>query len=100
MTILAKRLKEARLNAKLTQERLGILAGIDEASASSRMNHYEKGKHAPDYSIVKKIAEVLGVPASYFYVEDDELAGLILIFTKLPKEEREKAIGIVKSFLG
>lgn len=100
MTILAKRLKEARLNAKLTQERLGVLAGIDEASASSRMNHYEKGKHAPDYSIVKKIAEVLNIPASYFYVEDDELAKLIIIFTKLPKEDREKAFNIVKSFIG
>ncbi|HGU4535105.1 TPA: XRE family transcriptional regulator, partial [Escherichia coli] len=34
------RLKKARLNAGLTQEQLGILVGIDECSASARMNQY------------------------------------------------------------
>ncbi|MBI0440159.1 transcriptional regulator, partial [Dickeya dianthicola] len=28
-------------------ERLGILAGIDEAMASARMNQYERGIHTP-----------------------------------------------------
>ena len=32
--MLIKRLKEARLRAGLSQEKLGVLAGIDEASAS------------------------------------------------------------------
>lgn len=48
------RLKKARLNAGLTQEQLGILVGIDECSASARMNQYEKGKHMPDFSLTKK----------------------------------------------
>ena len=39
---IAKRLKKSRLNAKLSQKKLGILAGIDEFSSSARMNQYEK----------------------------------------------------------
>lgn len=47
--MLITRLKEARRRAGLTQEKLGILAGLDEASASTRINQYEKGKHSPNF---------------------------------------------------
>ena len=72
-----KRLKEARKAAKYTQEQLGIEAGIDEGSSSARMNQYEKGTHAPDFTMVKSIAKVLNIPTAYFYCEEDELAQLI-----------------------
>ncbi len=72
-----KRLKEARKASKYTQEQLGIEAGIDEGSASARMNQYENGIHAPDFSMVKSIAKVLSIPTAYFYCEEDELAELI-----------------------
>ncbi|HGH8161022.1 TPA: helix-turn-helix domain-containing protein, partial [Vibrio cholerae] len=39
------RLKEARKKAKLSQKALGVRIGMDESSASPRMNQYEKGKH-------------------------------------------------------
>ncbi len=42
-----KRLKEARKAMGLSQEKLGIKAGIDEFSASARMNQYEKGSTYP-----------------------------------------------------
>lgn len=64
----------------LSQERLGILAGIDESSASARMNQYETGKYSPDFLMAKKIAEVLDVPATYFYTEDDLMAEMVLKF--------------------
>lgn len=38
-----KRLKEARLEAGLSQKRLGIAAGVDEFVVSARMNQYETG---------------------------------------------------------
>lgn len=75
-----KRLKEARKAMGLSQEKLGIMAGIDEMSASARMNQYEKGKHVPDYDMASRIAKVLNVPVAYFYAEDDELAKAILNF--------------------
>ncbi|MBL4941910.1 MAG: helix-turn-helix transcriptional regulator [Colwellia sp.] len=76
-----KRLKEARKAAKLTQESLGIKAGIDESSASARMNQYEKGTHAPDFTMVKSISTVLNIPTAYFYSEEDDLAEIILGFS-------------------
>ena len=74
---LPKRLKEARQSAGLSQKELGVKAGIDEFSASARMNQYETGKHTPDFLILKKIAKVLNVPTAYFYAEDDDLAEMI-----------------------
>ena len=80
--MLPHRLKEARLRAGLSQERLGILAGIDEATASARMNQYELGTHSPDFSLACKFAEVLKVPASYFYTVEDDLAEIVLEYSR------------------
>ena len=79
-SVVAKRLKEARTRACLSQKQLGIKAGMDEFSASARVNQYERGKHTPDYSTVERIARVLKVPTPYFYAREDELAKLILTF--------------------
>ncbi|ELW1647087.1 helix-turn-helix transcriptional regulator [Enterobacter oligotrophicus] len=87
--MLIKRLKEARLRAGLSQEKLGILAGIDEASASARMNQYERGKHAPDYEMANRLAKVLQVPVSYFYTQEDDLAQMILKWSELSESERK-----------
>jgi transcriptional regulator with XRE-family HTH domain len=85
---LCKRLKEARKLANLSQKKLGIAAGMDEFSASSRMNHYELGRHTPDYSTLKRIAKVLKLPIAYFYADSDELAQWIKTFSQLKKSER------------
>jgi transcriptional regulator with XRE-family HTH domain len=89
---LCKRLKEARSAAKLSQKKLGIAAGMDEFSASARMNHYEKGRHTPDYSMLKRIALVLKLPVAFFYADSDELAHWIVLFTHLKKSERSKML--------
>lgn len=85
---LSKRLKEARLAAKLSQKTLGMAAGIDEFSASARMNHYEQARHAPDYSLLKRIASVLKVPVAYFYAESDELAQWIKLYNQIKRAKR------------
>jgi transcriptional regulator with XRE-family HTH domain len=86
------RLKQARVAAGITQEKLGVAAGIDEASASARMNQYEKGTHAPNYEMSEKFAKVLGVPVEYLYARNDDVASLLLSFHKLDKEGRAKAL--------
>lgn len=93
--MLTKRLKEARLRAGLSQEKLGILAGIDEASASARMNQYEKGKHTPDFEMACKLAKVLDIPESYLYTKDDLMAELILKFSNVSKENKIEIINNV-----
>lgn len=92
MSVLARRLKEARLRKELSQERLGVLAGIDEASASARMNQYERGKHSPDWLTVERLAAVLGVPVAYFYVVEDDMAEMLLRFNGLTAPERQSVL--------
>lgn len=79
---IGKRLKERRLFANLTQEKLGVLAGIEEFTARARINQYEHNTHVPGYPIVKKIANALKIPTPYFYAEEDDLAEYILNFKK------------------
>lgn len=86
------RLKEARKKAKLSQKALGVRIGMDEGSASPRMNQYEKGRHTPDVQTLKLIANELGVPLNYFFCEDDESAELACLISELSSEDRKKLI--------
>ena len=95
MDLLATRLKEARTRAKLSQERLGILAGIDEMSASARMNQYERGKHVPDFGTISRIAAVLNVPTAYFYAKEDEVAELLIRFHRLSRTDQAKVLSLL-----
>ncbi|ACS86987.1 MULTISPECIES: helix-turn-helix transcriptional regulator [Enterobacterales] len=76
--MIPKRLKAARLRANLTQEKLGVLAGIEEATAYSRLSHYENGTHKPTFELACEFARVLNVPECYFYIVDDEFAEDVL----------------------
>ncbi|ELT1236943.1 helix-turn-helix transcriptional regulator [Salmonella enterica] len=97
--MLIKRLKEARLRAGLSQEKLGVLAGIDEASASARMNQYERGKHTPDFDMVCKLAKILNVPESYFYTIDDNMAEIMLKINNMSYDSKEELLKIMDRLL-
>jgi len=88
MSVFSMRLKEARKEAGLSQEKLGVLAGIDEASASARMNHYERDKHEPDFSMVERLAKVLNVPEAYFYAKDEDVAQIIIQVHRMDKSQK------------
>lgn len=83
--MIGKRLRIARVNADLTQTELGVRAGLDEESASSRISSYENEIHSPDFSLVCKFATVLDVPEAYFYAVDDDLATVILQYYQYKK---------------
>ena len=87
--IFPKRLKQARLRSGLTQEQLGIQAGIDEFSASTRVNQYEKGRHAPGIQTSQRLAKALLVPTSFLYEEDELLAGILAIAGRMSKEKKK-----------
>ncbi|EKO3502079.1 helix-turn-helix domain-containing protein [Vibrio fluvialis] len=91
------RLKMARKKAGVTQKNLGVMIGMDEGSASGRMNHYEKGRHTPDISTLKKMAEALGVPLNYFFCEDDDSAELVCLIAKLNEIDKKSLIQYIKS---
>jgi len=54
------------------------MAGIEEATAYSRMSHYENGTHRPSFETVCAFAKVLNVPECYFYTVDDSFAEALL----------------------
>lgn len=93
---LCKRLKEARLAANFSQKKLGIEAGMDQFSASARMNHYEIGRHTPDYSTLKRIATILELPVAYFYAESDEEAEMVKLFGRLNRAEQTEILQKLK----
>ena len=82
------RLKAARKKAKITQKDLGVKIGMEESSASGRMNHYEKGRHVPDIGTLSRMAEELGVPLNYFFCKDEITAKLSCLIDKLSDEEK------------
>jgi transcriptional regulator with XRE-family HTH domain len=88
-------LREARLARGISQDRLGVLAGLDEATASARISRYESGKHAPPFSFVERLAELLGVPTPYFYAATDPLAAWILVFDQTSAAQREAALDLL-----
>jgi len=90
-----RRLKHARVQRDLSQRSLGIAAGIDVASASARMNQYERGKHVPDYDTLCQLALVLDVPVPYFYANDTE-AELLLDMASLSNDQQSLVRGLVK----
>ena len=83
------RLKAARLAAGLTQQQLGMRLGMEQNTASFRMNQYEKGKHAPDYPTMQRIALELGFPVAYFYCDDDQQAEILRLIARMPIAQQE-----------
>ena len=92
VSVVAKRLKEARLRAGISQKQLGIRAGIDEFSASPRINQYEQGKHTPGFSTVERLAKVLKVPTPFLYTRDDDLAEWILAHRSISQQEKQRVL--------
>jgi len=93
------RLKDARKKASLSQKALGVRIGMDESSASARMNQYEKGRHTPDVKTLKLIADELGVPLSYFFCEDEVSAELVVNLNKLSQSDKQKVLELTAQLL-
>jgi transcriptional regulator with XRE-family HTH domain len=95
--IFCQRLKAARLSKCLSQKSLGILAGIDEFVASTRINRYEKGVHQANIEIAQQLATALEVPLAYFYMVDDQLAELTLSWGKLSDLDKTELLAQAKA---
>lgn len=67
-------------------------------SASTRMNRYELAKRVPDFALVERLAAVLEVPPAYLFAKDDDLADLILLFSKLDSSQKEDVSALLKSW--
>lgn len=74
---------------------LGVRIGMDESSASPRMNQYEKGKHTPDVHTLKLIADELGVPLNYFFCEDELSANIAIAIGRLSKVQKLHMLEVI-----
>jgi len=74
-----KRLKEARQQSKISQEKLAEMIGLDGMNIRSRLSNYEVGRFTPSFELIVKIAKALDYPESYFYTLDDHMAETILL---------------------
>jgi len=92
MSVLGKRLKEARLRSGLSQEQLGIQAGLEVESASARMNRYERGTRVPGVDLMERIGNVLNLPVTYFYADNDREARLLALFHRMSDEDKENLL--------
>lgn len=94
-----RRLKEARQAAGLSQKQLGIKAGLDPFVASARINRYEVGVHKADYKIAQLLANTLDIPTGYLYIEDDDLAEVILAYHRAAPARRKKFLKLAMEAL-
>lgn len=92
-----RRLKAAREQSGLSQKELGITAGIDPGVASTRINRYELGIHKADYPTSQRLADVLGIPVAYLYCDDEQLARLIMIYSRLPADDQARLLADLES---
>lgn len=84
-----------RLAKGLSQKKVGILAGIDEFVASTRINRYEKGVHQASLEVAQKLAKVFDVPLAFFYTEDDDLASLLMGWRSLDYEKKKAILFMI-----
>jgi transcriptional regulator with XRE-family HTH domain len=96
LTTFTIRLKQARKAAGISQTELGLRSGFDPGSASSRMNHYEKGRHLPDLEAMKRMAKELNVPLAYFFCEGDDEAELVAMFGRITHEQKAEVLKLLK----
>ena len=91
-TIFSRRLREVRLKLGLSQKALGVKMGIDQFSASPRMNQYETGKHVPDLLTMENLAAASGVPVPFFFAREDELAEILVLWGRMNEKERAELL--------
>lgn len=85
-------LKAARLAAGMTQRQLGEHLGMKPNLASARMTQYEKGQHAPNFQLLKRLSGILDVPVTYFYCEDNTATKLTMELHRLDDKERQQLL--------
>lgn len=66
--MIGKRLKELRINKKMTQEELGKKINVTKVSISG----YENGNRSPDTETLQKIADTFGVTTDYLLGRSDK----------------------------
>jgi len=92
LSLFGFRLRAARLQACIPQDRLGVMIGLDEGTSSARISRYETGVHHPPFQIAESIAAVLNVPVAYFYCSNDQIAQFLVEVNQLSSDAIDDAV--------
>jgi len=90
--IFGRRLRARREELGWSQEKVGVLIGIDESSSRARISRYELGVHEPPVQTARLLADALQAPLPYLYCEDDALAELLLLLHSIPAAKRSAGL--------
>ena len=90
--VVGRRMRARREELGWSQEKVGVLIGIDESSSRARISRYELGTHEPPVKTARLIADALNVPLSYLYCEDEDIATLLLKLRQLPEVLRGQVV--------
>jgi transcriptional regulator with XRE-family HTH domain len=99
-TVVGRRMRARREELGWSQERVGVLIGIDESSSRARISRYELGVHEPAVATARLIAAALGVSLAYLYCEDDTVAQLLQALHQLPKDQMTRRAGQLLATFG
>ena len=90
--VVGRRMRARREELGWSQEKVGVLIGIDESSSRARISRYELGAHEPPVKTARLIADALNVPLAYLYCEDEDIATLLLKLRQLPEVLRGQVV--------
>lgn len=90
--VVGRRMRSRREELGWSQEKVGVLIGIDESSARARISRYELGTHEAPVKTARQIADALSVPLAYLYCEDEKVASLLLALWTLKPALRELTV--------
>jgi len=90
--VVGRRMRARREELGWSQEKVGVLIGIDESSSRARISRYELGTHEPPVKTARLIADALNVPLAYLYCEDQDIATLLLKLRQLPEVLRGQVV--------
>ncbi|MCX5795899.1 MAG: helix-turn-helix transcriptional regulator [Elusimicrobia bacterium] len=100
-TLLGRRIQEERKARHFTQQELAEAAAMD----TGHLSRIEHGKAIPSISVVKRLADVLGVPIARLFSDipphkspDDGWAGKLGAMVKeMPPKRRDQVLRVLKA---
>ncbi|MBN1915910.1 helix-turn-helix transcriptional regulator [Candidatus Dojkabacteria bacterium] len=103
MNTLGERIKQARVEAKLSQLEVGVALAVSDKTISG----YESGRISPPIDNLMKLADLLKKPVGYFigvdprqYSVGSRLRGVEIALREIRKELREIKTGLGGSYPG
>ena len=90
--VVGRRMRSRREELGWSQEKVGVLIGIDESAARARISRYELGTHEAPVKTARQIAIALSVPLEYLYREDDDVARMLIALARLKADARKQLI--------